>query len=195
MYNLGITVTPLNRYGICWGRTCDTTGQAVAGSPFFRVLFTYISVFQCKSTPASTPRGTYTSRGNHLEDEARYSCDDGYVMQGNPVAMCQPTGQWGAPPCCRSKWILTGLEKYAQSCRVTSSVGVIWRTSKCSSVGMTEDVYRSLKFKHRFSELSRAKQQKRPFVADLSNIWCFYSEILAFLWLFKKHFHLLIFWP
>ena len=50
-----------------------------------------------------------------------------------------------------------------------ASVGVIRRTSKRSSVGMTEDVYRSLKFKHRFSELSKAKQQKRPFVTDLSH--------------------------
>ena len=49
-------------------------------------------------------------------------------------------------------------------------LGVIRQTSKRSSVGMTEDVYRSLKVKHRFSELSRAKQQKRPFVTDLSNI-------------------------
>ena len=60
------------------------------------------------------------------------------------------------------------------------SVGVIRQMSKRLSVGMSEDVYRSLKFKHRFSELSRAKEQKRPFVTDLPHIKCFYCEMLTF---------------
>ena len=54
--------------------------------------------------------------------------------------------------------------------RMCTSVGVIRRTSERSSVGMTEDVYQSLKFKRGFSELSRAKQQKPSFLTDLSNI-------------------------
>ena len=41
--------------------------------------------------------------GRHLDDEARYTCEDGYRLDGNPVTTCQPTGLWGAAPCCRSK--------------------------------------------------------------------------------------------
>ena len=57
-------------------------------------------------------------------------------------------------------------------------VAVIQLTSKHSSLGMGKDIYRSLKFKHQFPELSNAKQQKHWFVTDLSYVY-FYCKTLT----------------
>ena len=63
---------------------------------------------------------------------------------------------------------------------LASSVGVIRRTFKRLSVGMSEDLYQALKIKHRFLQLSRAKQKKRPFVTDFSETTTFGDFLQTF---------------
>ena len=67
---------------------------------------------------------------------------------------------------------------------------VLWWFDERLSVRLWEwpDVYRSLKFNHRFSELFRAKN-KNAILTDLSHILCFYCKMLTFWWLFKNFFN------
>ena len=48
--------------------------------------------------------GAIALTGTFVGATATYTCDTGYILEGNEVRLCQSSGQWtGSEPSCRSK--------------------------------------------------------------------------------------------
>ena len=55
--------------------------------------------------PLQSPaNGLVVQLGSDTGSVARYSCDEGYTLDGNAVRVCQSSGEWsGTDPTCESK--------------------------------------------------------------------------------------------
>ena len=62
-----------------------------------------VPVIQCGPPPPAPKNGSSTHTGTSFSDKTRYSCDEGYRLEGNRVVLCEATGLWGTAPSCESK--------------------------------------------------------------------------------------------
>ena len=67
-----------------------------------RGCFWLYTVLECEDL-ASPANGQVTLNGTAFGSIAIYSCDDGYVLNGNEMRICQSSGEWsGDEPTCES---------------------------------------------------------------------------------------------
>ena len=60
----------------------------------------HFNVLDC-GLPADLPNGRYSVRTDTLTGSiATYSCDNGYILTGDPDVTCLVTGLWEASPTC-----------------------------------------------------------------------------------------------
>ena len=72
---------------------------------FNSYVFTQIGVV-CP-IPSSPANGQVSGEGNRYGDTVNYTCNNGYMLRGNPSRKCQADGSWsGENPCCERKLLL-----------------------------------------------------------------------------------------
>ena len=57
----------------------------------------------CGVPPPPPYRGGYAFTGMDYGDTVTFDCECGYDLEGEQIVACGDTGDWGLPPCCRSK--------------------------------------------------------------------------------------------
>ena len=66
-----------------------------------------IPAIQCGPPPLAPLNGLSSHTGTHFTDKARFSCEEGYRLEGNHVILCAATGEWGTPPTCKCKYTVS----------------------------------------------------------------------------------------
>ena len=74
------------------------------GSMIFPCSTCITSEINCGIPPPPSLRGGYAYSGTEYGDQVTYDCECGYDLDGEQVLTCGETGEWGQPPCCRSKY-------------------------------------------------------------------------------------------
>ena len=65
-------------------------------------LLCHLTVISCGAPPPPPLRGEYDYMGG-LVDTVTYKCHHKYDLEGNRTLTCNSTGEWEAPPCCKSE--------------------------------------------------------------------------------------------
>ena len=60
----------------------------------------YYATVNCRNL-SDPDNGQVTLTGIVYNSIARYSCDHGYILDGDPLLTCQADGNWSGSPLCR----------------------------------------------------------------------------------------------
>ena len=93
----------------CWKTNQWSHSWNICG--LFFLFNLNVPVIQCGPPPPAPQNGSSSHTGTRFSDKARYTCDDGYRLEGNRVILCEATGQWQTAPTCESKHTKTAISE------------------------------------------------------------------------------------